>query len=163
MSAKRLRLDALCKDLCRELGATPIAPDSSVVQIRGREFQQILDDIEIAKFKIELTDTIMTSMAAPSPVGYSQHVMSYSIKRKAYDERFWLKRRLVCIRPWSEKTHGSLDENDRLVAVMLAMFRISTQVEWKIIHYYDFLYLFQALCVSTLIDEDTAEMYVCWE
>ena len=35
MSVKRLRFDALCTDLC----ATPIAPDSSVVQIRGREFQ----------------------------------------------------------------------------------------------------------------------------
>ncbi len=158
MLAKRLRLDALCTDLCRELCATPIASDSSVVQIRGREFQQILENIEIAAFKIKHTDAIMAAMAAPCPLGYLQHIVPYSIKKKAYNERFWLKHQLVCIRPWSEKTHGSLDENDRLVAFMLAMFRISGQVEWKSIYYYDFLYLFQALCVSTLIDEDIAEI-----
>jgi len=158
MSAKRLRLDALCTDLCRELYTTPIASDLSVVQIRGQKFQQILEDIEIAKFKIDHTDTIMAAMTAPCVAGYFQHVVPYMIKKKAYNERYWLKHRLVCIRPWSEKTHGSFDENDRLVAFMLAMFRISGQVEWKSIYYYDFLYLFQALCVSTLIDEDIAKI-----
>lgn len=156
MSAKRLRLDALCAELCGELStAAPSPTDLSVVQIRGWDFRQILDGIEIAKFKIEHTDTLVKAMAAPCPIGYSQNIMAFSTKKSAINELFWLNHQLLNICPWSEKTHGSFDENDRLVAFVLGMFRISEEVEWKIVSLLELWYLFKALCPSSVIDKET--------